>query len=168
MDEKQPLQYAQPALRPVSDARFTGWISVLMGLTVLASGAMLLAVFYVDRLGWVTWVMVGSGTLGIYAVLGCLSRDVPAFGRALIVMILALVLAGTSVVMNWRHADTLEVEIVAGRAGTVIVYVETEKGGRWATLLLAWKAAAVAAAFQLAVSIYVLVRILRIRSVIHA
>lgn len=168
MDEKQPLQYAQPALHSVSDARFPAWISVIMGLAVLASGAMLLAVFHVDRLGWVTWVMVGSGALGIYAVMGCLSRDIPAFGRALMVLILALLLAATSVVMNWRHADTLEAEIVAGRTGTVIVYIETEKGGRWATLLLAWRTAAMTAALQLAVSIYVLVRIVRIRSVMHA
>ena len=140
-----PLDYQAAAVaRPVSVVRFGRAATLLLLANTLLGGAMLLAVFFVDRLGAATWAMVAAGALLIYVTLGCMSAERPRFGRAVALGAVAAVLAGVALARNVAAADALAAEITRGKTGVVTVYFETDQGALLATLLLAWKLSAAA------------------------
>jgi len=149
-----PLDYQPPhAPAKVLEERYGCAPSILLLTNALLGGAMALAVLFVDRVGAAAWLMLGSGVLTIFVVLGRLSGDWPRFGQAVVLALIACAAAGSALALTLAAAENLEAEIVGNRTGPVVVYLETDRGALLATLRLAWQlsAAAVTATFLLAV-----------------
>jgi len=166
MQTPQPptIDYRQPDPIRVSDTRFGPAATLLLLANTLLGGAMVLAIFYVDRLGIAGWLMLVCGTLMIYIVMGCLTRDVPRIKRALVLAIPAFLLAGGSLCLNWVTTDKLEKQILSrGTGSVVIVYFETDQGGELTTLLLACKISTAAALASLGLVGLITARLSRIR-----
>lgn len=143
-DVPPTIEYRQPAV-PVSERRFGRGSTLLILANTLLGAAMVLSIFFIDRLRLGGWLMIASGALLIYITMGTLTIDIPKFKRAAILTTLAFALAGASLVLNWNAARDLERLIVRNAAGSyVIVYFETDTGRLLTSLLLAWKISAAA------------------------
>ena len=140
------LEYQRPAALPVLEKRFGRLATSLLTVNTVLGGAMVLAVFYADRLGLAAWMMLGCGILLIYAVSG-LCANTRRFKRAMLAAVPAFVLAAGSLLLNWLNLSELEDKMArhgAAISGPVIVQLESGIGARYATLLLAWKVCAAA------------------------
>ena len=144
-DAPPTLNYRQPHPLPVSELRFGRASTLLILANTLLGAAMVLSIFFIDRLGLAGWLMIASGSLLIYITMGTLTIDTPKFKRAAVLATLAFPLAAASLVLNWNAARDLERLILSNATGSyVIVYFETGTGKQLTTLLLAWKICAAA------------------------
>ena len=139
-------------------------MTLLILAGTLLGAAMILAILFVDRIGGATWLMVLGGALMIYTGMGCLSRDVPRFKLALVLTLLAGAMAAVAMIVTFRAARELEQQIIRASAprfpgGVIEVPIESEKGGRLATLRIAWPLCAAATAVNLLLGAYLPVRI---------
>ncbi len=114
---------------------------MLLLFNTLAGGALLLSVFYIDRLGYAAAFTIPTGLLLVYIVLGCLSRDYPLLERALILTAIAFTSTLGCVVMTRIYVRRFEDDIIAHSSpypgGVVNVDFESETGKHLTTLYAA-------------------------------
>src|SRR5688572_13940336 len=137
-------------------------MTLLLAANTFVGGAMILAIFFVDRLGPAAWLMLVAGVAMVYTSLGCLSRDVPRFKLALILALIGGAMALIAMLMTLRAARRLEADILSRPrppGSIVVVYVESAKGRDLSTLLIAWKHCAAAAVTNLALAAYLPFRV---------
>jgi hypothetical protein len=150
------LDYDRAArTRAASAVRFGGMASLLLLVNTLVGAAIVFALLFVDHLGITACLIAVAGVLLVFTVLGRLSVERPRFGQALALSALSCALAATSLALNDARAQQLEADIVGTKVGVVVVYVETDRGARLATLHLARDACVVATSASLALTCYV-------------
>ena len=160
------LDYRRQVPTPASPVRFGCAMTLLVAVHAFLGAVMILSILFVDRLGGgVTALMAAAGAAMVYTSMGCLSRDVPRFKVALALAAFACVTAAIALLMSLSMARQLEAQILSGAApgAVVTVYIESERGGRLATLLLAWKLCAVAAMSNLLLTAYLPFRLAILR-----
>ena len=138
---------------------------VLLAHTMIGGG-MMLALFYVDRLGAATWLMLAAGVGMIYTSMGCLTRDVPRFKLALQIASATFIAAALALVLTSLATRRLEGQLISrARTPGAVVYVSTDdaEGGQLATLWLAWKVCLAACLTHAVLAIYLPLRIAAVR-----
>src|SRR3954463_4452324 len=94
MDQPPILDYGSAqSPQPVSPVRFRGLVTALLLADTVLGAAMVLSIFYIDRLRFAGVLMVLSGGLLLAAIFGCLSRERPRFLAALVMTFTAGVIA---------------------------------------------------------------------------
>jgi hypothetical protein len=159
-----PLDYASPHRGSVSDVRFRPIATLLILANLLAAAAAgFVALIYLDRLGTVSAFLIVAALITAVAVFGFLTRAQPRFGMAaLLLTITTAVAAAAFVRANADHAS-LESDIVRNASSpVVVVYIETERGARFATLDIARYVAGTHSALGSILLVYALYRYARL------
>ena len=160
------LEYRKPEPQPVSAVRFPGFVTVLLLIDTLLGAAMVLSIFFIDRLRGAGVLMVVAGGLLLFAIFGCLSRERPRFGRALVLAIVAAVTSGVSNALASVAAKEVEAALARGKVGPVQVFVllDSVEGGKLESLRQAGSITSATAMGSLALAVYLVVRLRRIRT----
>ena len=166
-----PIDYAAPALTPVSDVRFRPVATLLLAATFVASAAAgVIGLIYADRLGGSAACLILTGVLSAAAILGFLARPQPAFGKAVVVVFLSACLSVWAFVQIRSGHDRLEAEILArAPAGPddVVISVNSDDGAHLATWRIARIASTTSASLTAALTCYLIARKVRLARTIR-
>src|SRR5205085_769263 len=106
------LDYRGAIPKAVSQVRFGRVVTLLLLANTVLAGAMVLSVFFIDRLGLAGGLMIAAGTGWLVGSFGCLTSDQPNFKLALVLGAAALSLTTAALALNWNAASELEAAIL--------------------------------------------------------
>jgi hypothetical protein len=162
-----PLDYAAPALKPVSDVRFRREVTLLILVDLLASmGVGLFGLIYFDRIGGASAFLIAASILTGVGIMRFLTHERPRFGAAALFLLLATATGVAAFVRCHAAYDEVRASILRNATEEVVtVYIETDRGALFATLETAQTLSAGAAAMNSLLLLYVIYRYFNLRRI---
>jgi hypothetical protein len=161
------IDYASPTPESTVPTRYQAPITLLISANLIAAAAIgFFGLIYADRLSGFSAYLIGACVIACIGILRFLTIQRPRFGFATFFLVIATLSGANGFLKCSAAYRTLRSEILnSSTQPIVIVYIETERGARLATLELTRTICGVYLVLSAVLLAYVIYRCLRPRPV---